>query len=271
MSQRTINVCLAGITGWVGRALCPVLHASEKFCLVSAVAPSVAGKQVSDVLGIKGLTLTINKTVAEALSSPCDVFVDYTRPEVVFDHVKLAIERGVNVVVGTSGLSEEQFVQLDVMARAKQVGVLACGNFSITAILLQKLAVQISRIIPHWEIIDYASAAKPDSPSSTARELAAKLLEVTTPLYQIPIAHTVGAVESRGATIQGSQLHSVRLPGYTFSFEILFGLAGERLCLRHDAGESASPYVLGTLHAIEEVCTFKGLRRGLESLFSKVG
>jgi 4-hydroxy-tetrahydrodipicolinate reductase len=264
--MESIRVCLAGATGWVGRELCLALHASDKFHLVAAVAPRSAGHRVADVLGIESLDFIISKTVAEAFATPCDVLVDYTRPEVVFDHVKQAIEQGVSVVVGTSGLTEEQFSEIDQMARSREVGVLACGNFAITAILLQKLAVLASRVLPHWEIIDYATASKPDAPSSTARELAAKLSEVATPEYEIPVAQTVGEEASRGATIQGMQVHSIRLPGFTFSFEIVFGSPGERLSLRHDAGESARPYVLGTLHAIEEVRSFYGLRRGLESL-----
>jgi len=252
----------------VGKELCLALCESEKFHLVSAVAPKSAGRRLGDVLGVKALDLVVSKTVSEALVTPCDVFVDYTKPDAVFDHVQYAIERRVHVVVGTSGLTEEQFSQIDRTARAGEVGVLACGNFAITAILLQKLAVLASRVIPHWEIIDYATAAKPDAPSSTARELALRLSQVATPVYEIPVVDTIGEAASRGATIQKSQLHSVRIPGFTFSFEILFGLPGERLLLRHDSGESARPYVLGTLHAIEEVCSFHGLRRGIESLFS---
>lgn len=268
MSPQTIRVCLAGATGWVGKELCLALSASDRLRLVSAVAPKSSGRRLGDVLGIEALDLVVSKSVREALATPCDVLVDYTRPEAVFDHVHQAIARGVHVVVGTSGLTEEQFVHIDQAAKAGKVGVLACGNFAITAILLQKLAVLASRIVPHWEIIDYAAGGKPDAPSSTARELALRLLQVATPAFEIPVAQTIGDVASRGATIQKSQLHSVRLPGFTFSFEILFGLPGERLSLRHDAGDSARPYVLGTLHAIEEVRSFHGLRRGLESLFS---
>ncbi len=269
MGPENIRICLAGATGWVGRELCSTLHASNKFLLVSAVARKSAGKRLGSVLGIDRLDLPIQGTVAEALATPCDVLVDYTNPNAVFDHVRLGIERGVNVVVGTSGLTEERFSEIDLMARVKKVGVLACGNFSLTAILLQKLAILAARAVPHWEIIDYATGAKPDAPSATARELAAKLSEVAAPKYEVPIGQTIGAVESRGATIRDSQLHSVRLPGFAFSFEIIFGSVGERLSLRHDAGESAQPYVQGTLRAIEEVLTFHGLRRGLESILKE--
>lgn len=266
MSKQKIRVCLAGATGWVGRELSMALCASDKFQLASAVAPKSAGQRLGDVLGLRTVDIIIAKSVTEALASPCDVLVDYTKPEVVFDHVSQAIQTGVCVVIGTSGLTEEQFSEIDRMAVSKKVGVLACGNFAITAILLQKLALLAARVIPHWEVIDYATASKPDAPSSTARELAAKLSEVAAPKYEIPVARTIGPVASRGATIQDSQLHSIRIPGFTFSFEILFGLPGERLSIRHDAGDSARPYVLGTLYAIQEVRLFHGLRRGIESL-----
>jgi 4-hydroxy-tetrahydrodipicolinate reductase len=268
MSTPAIRVCVAGATGWVGRELCAVLCTSEKFRLVSAVAPRSAGRRVADVLPVQGGDLVISQSVREALLKECDVLVDYTTPSKVFDHVTMAMEQRVPVVVGTSGLTEEQFAEIDRMARIAEVGVLACGNFSITAILLQRLAIMAARVVPQWEIIDYATSAKPDAPSSTARELAAKLSEVVRPTYEIPVVRTIGDAASRGATIRDSQLHSVRLPGFTFSFEILFGLPGERLLLRHDAGESARPYVQGTLYAIEEVRTFQGVRRGLESLFA---
>ncbi|URM97733.1 hypothetical protein LUW76_27070 [Actinomadura madurae] len=46
----------------------------------------------------------------------------------------------------------------------------------------------------------------------------------------------------------------------------VFGGAGERLIMRHDAGAEASPYVAGTLLAIHRVSERPGEGRGLESL-----
>ena len=69
-----------------------------------------------------------------------------------------------------------------------------------------------------------------------------------------------------GADIAGIRVHSVRLPGYSVSTEIVFGGAGERLSLRHDAGASAEPYVAGTLLAVRRVGDEPGVRRGLGRL-----
>ena len=76
----------------------------------------------------------------------------------------------------------------------------------------------------------------------------------------------IGEKASRGANLNEVQVHSVRLPGHVISIETIFGLKDERLSIRHDSGASAAPYVQGGLLAIEKVGTFKGLKRGLDSI-----
>lgn len=66
--------------------------------------------------------------------------------------------------------------------------------------------------------------------------------------------------------VAGTQVHSLRLPGYVLAFETLFGLPDERLTIRHDAGSGAEPYIGGTLLAAERVLAVTGLVRGLDTL-----
>src|SRR5262249_65410 len=107
---------------------------------------------------------------------------------------------------------------------------------------------------------------KMDAPSGTTRELAYKLSKVRRPEIQIPIEKTYGLKESRGASLEGMQVHSLRLPGFLASIEIVFGLSGERLSIRHDSINAAEPYVGGTLLAVRKVISLKGLVRGLDNL-----
>src|SRR5262249_33240945 len=144
--------------------------------------------------------------------------------------------------------------------------VLAVGNFAITVVLLQKFAEMAAKLIPQWEIIDYAHDDKVDAPSGTARELAARLAAVRPPETTVPIDQTVGERTARGATLGGSQVHSVRLPGFVIGVEAIFGLPDQRLSLRHDSGSSARPYVDGAVLAIRRVATLIGLHRGLDSV-----
>jgi 4-hydroxy-tetrahydrodipicolinate reductase len=192
--------------------------------------------------------------------------VEYTRPEVAKANVITAIERGAHVVIGTSGLSDQDLDQLDGLARQHHRGVLAVGNFSLANVILLKCAELAAQYLPEWEIIDYAGAGKIDAPSGTTRELAYRLSRVRPPQIQVPIDQTQGPKESRGATLNGMQVHSLRLPGYVISAEVIFGLLDQKLSMRYDAGSSPEPYVEGALLAIRKAGTFTGLRRGLDSV-----
>ncbi len=261
-----LKVCLAGATGWAGSALARSIAKTTDVTLVAAVARKHAGRVLGDVLGEPRLTARIYASAIEALVNPCDVLVEYTKPDSAKGNIVGALERGAHVVVGTSGLTDEDFAQIDELARKQRRGVLACGNFALTAVLLQKFAEAAARLIPQWEIIDYAHDDKVDAPSGTARELAFLLSKVRKPEPTVPIADTVGPRETRGATVSGSQVHSIRLPGYVISAEVVFGMPDQRLTIRHDAGGSANPYADGALLAIRKVSTLVGLHRGLDSV-----
>jgi 4-hydroxy-tetrahydrodipicolinate reductase len=253
MSERpVIRVCVAGITGWTGR---PVAEAIER----AGDLELVAGVSRSDPESYS--------SVAEALDEVgADVLVDYTHASAVRANVLAAVERGVNVVVGSSGLSAADFDEIDTAARERGIGVVAAGNFSLTAAMLLRAATDAARHLGAWEIVDFASAAKSDAPSGTARELAERLGEVRAPEVAVPIDDVVGPAGARGATVAGTQVHSVRLPSFVVSTEIVFAAEGERLSIRHDAGETPAPYVAGTLLAIRAVLGRVGLTRGLDRL-----
>jgi 4-hydroxy-tetrahydrodipicolinate reductase len=261
-----LKVCVAGATGWVGRPLCLAIAAADDLTLVGAVSRTHQGRQLKEVIKDSRLEVTISGSVAEALSAPTDVLVDYTKADVVKANVMTAIKKGVHVVIGSSGLTDEDFVEIDEAARLNKVGVVAAGNFAITAVLLQRFACEAAKYLSHWEIIDYASDNKADAPSGTTRELAFRLSEIRSPEVTHPIEETIGVRETRGATLQGSQIHSVRLPGYVIAAEVIFGATDERLTIRHDAGQGAAPYIQGTLLAIRKVKNYVGLVRGLDRI-----
>jgi len=261
-----LRVCLAGATGWAGSELARGIAASADLQLVAAIARRSAGRALGDVLGEPRLAAPVFAGVTQALSTPCDVFVEYTRPDSAKANVLAAIGFGKHVVVGTSGLGDADYAEIDAAAKAKSVGVLACGNFALTVVLMQKFAEAAARLIPQWEIIDYAHDDKPDSPSGTARELANRLSKVRAPQPTIPVADTRGVREARGGTVSGSQVHSIRLPGYTLSTEAIFGMPDQRLSIRHDTGSSSKPYVDGALLAIRKVPGLRGLHRGLDTV-----
>lgn len=262
----TLNICIAGATGWTGQALVAGVLEADGLALSGAVARRAAGQDIGTANGGEAAGTAVSASVAEALRTPTDVLIDYTAPDSVKRHVLAAIAAGVGVVVGTSGLEAADYAEIDAAARDKGVGVVAAGNFSLTATLLQHFALFAARHVPHWEILDYAGAGKPDAPSGTARELAERLGEVATSDLGVAIEDIHGPRETRGAEIGGARVHSLRLPSYVLSCEAIFAMAGERLTLRHDAGDSAAPYVAGTLIAARKVGGVKGLVRGLDRI-----
>lgn len=262
----SIRVCLAGATGWAGSALARAIGHSNTIELVAAVSRTYAQQNLGAVLGEPRLQCPIYATAEEALAQPCDVFFEYTKPDVAKANILAALRHGAHVVVGTSGLSDADYAEIAAVAEQHGRGVLAVGNFALTVVLLQKFAEIAARLIPQWEIIDYASDGKKDAPSGTVRELAARLGRIRESQLTVPLAATQGVAETRGARMNGSQVHALRLPGYTISAEVIFGMPDQRLTIRHDAGNSAAPYVDGALVAISKVGTFVGLRRSLDTV-----
>ncbi len=252
-----LSVCIAGATGWTGRALVRAVLDAPDLALTSAVSRSAAGGDLDGV--------PVYGSVAEALDG-VEVLIDYTSATAVKANTLAAVAAGVHVVIGSSGLTAADFEEIEAAAHERSVGVVASGNFSLTAAMCQAAALLAARHLPQWEVIDYASAGKPDVPSGTARELAERLGEVRRPAIGRPVDELHGPQEARGADVAGTQVHSVRLPSFVVSTEVVFGAPDERLTIRHDAGGTPEPYVAGTLLAVRKVRGRVGLTRGLDTL-----
>jgi len=246
-----LRVLIAGVTGWTGAPLAAAVEAADDLELAGGIA-----RQGAD-----------HASVEEALAAAeADVLVDFTSAAAVRANVDAALAGGLHVVVGSSGLTGEDFAEIDAAARAAGRGVFAAGNFSVLAATLLHAATLAARHVAHWEVIDYGKDAKPDAPSGTARELAERLGEVRAPE---PAAHDgdlIGPPEARGASVVGTRVHSLRLPGYALSTDVILATAGERLVVRHEAGASAEPYVAGALLAIRRVPEVTGVLRGMDRL-----
>ena len=254
------------LAGGRGVAVAKAILASNEFELTGAIARRSVGRDAGEVLGGSAIGVPIRGSLDECLVRPADVLVDFTSPESVKQRTLEALASGLRVVVGTSGMAGADYLQIAQKASETRLGVIAAGNFSMTAALAKRFALMAAKHLPSWEIIDYAGAGKVDAPSGTARELAEALGEAADNKLAVPVERTHGERESRGASVGGCQVHSVRLPGYVLAFETIFGLPSQRLIIRHEAGESPAPYVHGTLLAVRRVMDVVGLVRGLDKL-----
>jgi 4-hydroxy-tetrahydrodipicolinate reductase len=261
-----IRAVVAGVSGWTGSAVARGILASSEFELTGAIARRQAGRDAGELLGLPANGVVVAPSLREALARPADVLVDFTSPDSVKQRTLEALAAGVRVVIGTSGLTAADYADIEHTATAHRLGVIAAGNFSLTAALAKQFALLAAKHLPSWEVIDYAHAEKPDAPSGTTREPAEALGKVARNQVAVPVERTHGDREARGATVAGTQVHSVRLPGIVLAFEAIFGLPNERLTIRHDAGKGAEPYVNGTLLAVRRVMEITGLVRGLDRL-----
>ena len=266
LNRMKTKICIAGATGKMGSHLSKAIAETADMTIVSALAKNYNQQDLGTVLNLKNIDAQIFDDIIFALKKKPEILIDFTHAEVVKRNVIYAIQEKVNVVIGTSGLTESDFEEINVLALENGVGVIAAGNFSLSAVLMMQFAEMAAKHFPSWEIIEYSYDGKPDAPSGTANELAGRLAKIKLPEQKVPLNNVVGKTESRGANVEGTQIHAVRLPGFNNSCEIIFGTGAERLKIRHDAIDPTKPYIDGALLAMRKVNGLKGLYRGLDAV-----
>ncbi|BCJ72886.1 4-hydroxy-tetrahydrodipicolinate reductase [Catellatospora bangladeshensis] len=203
-----------------------------------------------------------------ASDAGAQVVVDFTTPDVVLDNLHWCIDQGINVVVGTSGFTDERIARVRGWLEKKpEVGVVIAPNFGIGAVLMMEFAERAARYFDSVEIIEQHHPKKVDAPSGTALHTA-RLIEQARKaagLGEMPDATTEEMPGARGAEVGGVRVHSVRAAGLVAHQEVLFGAAGELLTIRHDSFDRAS-FMPGVLLAIREVAKRPGLTLGLAAL-----
>jgi len=199
----------------------------------------------------------------------CDLVVDFTHPGVVMDNLRWCIEHDIDAVIGTSGFGEERLDEVrGWLAGHPDVRVLVVPNFSVGAILMMRFAAQAAKFFPSAEVIELHHANKADAPSGTALRTVSMIAAARAGagLGPPPDATVSALPGTRGATVDGVHVHSVRVAGLVAHQEVLFGGTGETLTIRHDSLDRAS-FMPGVLMAVGGLATLPpGLTVGLEGL-----
>ncbi len=193
-----------------------------------------------------------------------DVLIDFTIAPATMPIARTAASRGVNLVIGTTGLTADDLNEIDRLATANKIGAVVAPNFALGAILMIHLARICARYFDYAEIIELHHHLKADAPSGTAIATAKAMAAARgKPFSQPPQLQK--ASDSRGQQVEGITVHSVRLPGIAARQEVLLGGVGQTLSLKHDA-ISRECYMPGVILATREVVKLKGLVYGLDSL-----
>jgi len=266
-------VLVVGALGRMGSHVVRAVTGAADLRLVAAIDTAVEaqGEDIGSRLGLGVLDVPISQDLEGNLCLISQqhsgaVMVDFTHPNVVYDHTRAAIAYGVHPVIGTTGLSPEQLGDLADFSCKASVGAAVIPNFSVGMVLLQQAAVAAARFYNHAELIELHHNGKADAPSGTCIKTA-ELLEALGKSYNSsPLEEKESLKGSRGAQrSSGLRLHALRLPGLVAHQEVMFGAPGETYTLRHDTIDR-SAYMPGVLRTIRRVATLEGLVYGLEHL-----
>jgi len=209
----------------MGRFACELLGTSAGFELVAEIDREHA---LEPVLRESGAEVALDVTVA-GLGA---------------EHGRRILAAGARPVIGTSGVTRAEALELDSIARARDLGGIVVPNFSLGIACLNRAAEELARSFPSVSIIERHHERKKDAPSGTSRDTAERI-----------------RARRGGETVP---ILSVRLPGSYAHQEVIFGAPGETLTLRHDmlGPEAFGP---GLLAALRYAARARGVAFGLEA------
>jgi len=194
-----------------------------------------------------------------------DVLVDFTNAAASIGAARIAIKQKVSMVIGTTGLSEENITEIEQLCQANEVAAVVAPNFSLGAVLLIQMASVAAKFFDYAEIIEMHHEKKIDAPSGTAVATAKAMLKARGKPFIHPETEKEIVSSVRGGQIDGIAIHSLRSPGFIAGQEVIFGSKGQTLTLRHES-ISRESYMPGIILAIKEVTKCKGLVYGLDTL-----
>lgn len=195
-----------------------------------------------------------------------DVLVDFTQPKSIYENAKYCLNNNINIVVGTTGLSDEQLKELENLSNKNKTACFVAPNFSTGAVLMMMFAKTAAKYFDNAEIIELHHNQKKDAPSGTAVKTAAMMAENNENFATNNCAETETIEGARGAnSYKNIHIHSVRMPGYMASQEVLFGANGQILSIRHDS-TNRECYMPGVLLSIRYVMDKGGFVYGLDNI-----
>jgi 4-hydroxy-tetrahydrodipicolinate reductase len=260
-----IRVVVHGASGKMGREIIKALCSEAGIKVVGAVEKEVSEEFYLPLPDVCETAIPFSSNLDYILDA-CqpDVLVDFTVAQATMPAVRLATEHGVNLVIGTTGLTADELNEIDRLSKAHQVGSVVAPNFALGAVLMVHLAKVAAKYLDYAEIIELHHHLKADAPSGTARATArAMAADRGKPFSRPPERDQTSS--SRGEPVDGVTIHSVRLPGLLAHQEVILGGAGQTLSIRHDT-INRECYMPGIILAIKEVVKRRGLVYGLDAL-----
>ncbi len=246
-----IKVAVCGAYGKMGREVCEAVENDSTMELVAKI----------DIQG------EAYRTIEEAKKAvDIDVLVDFTQPKSIFENAKYCLNNSIKTVIGTTGLKDSEIEELKQLSEKNNTGCLIAPNFSTGAVLMMMFSQMAAKYFDNAEIIELHHNQKKDAPSGTAIKTALMMSQAKETFKKGNCAETETIEGSRGGTSYSDiQIHSVRMPGYIASQEVIFGSSGQIFKIRHDSMDRKC-YMGGVLLAVNHVVEKNDFIYGLENI-----
>ncbi len=259
-----IKVVINGALGKMGREVANT--ASREADLEPVGAADLTAEPGSYSLPDGSGTVPISNSLADVLDG-ADVVVDFTNADGAMQAMRTASPRGVNLVIGSTGLSDSNVQEAETLAQEYGVGIIVAPNFALGAVLMIHVAKVLAPFFDYADLTETHHEAKKDAPSGTALAIAKAAAGSKGNAFLAPPAEKEILSGTRGGVHEGVSIHSARMPGRMAHHELVFGTLGQTLTLRHDSINRES-FMPGVVTAIREVVKKPGLVVGLENLLN---
>ena len=247
-----IKVAVCGALGKMGKEVCNAVNECKQTELVARI--DIAGSDTYQTIDDANRVCDI------------DVLVDFTQPKSIFENAKYCLNNGIKMVIGTTGLSDDEINYLKKLSEEKNVGCFIAPNFSTGAVLMMMFAKQAAKYFDNAEIIELHHNQKKDAPSGTAIKTALMMSGEKETFTKDNCAETETIKGSRGGiSYNDIHIHSVRMPGYVASQEVLLGSNGQILKIRHDSIDRKC-YMGGVMLAVKYIADKNNFTYGLENI-----
>ncbi|MHB8512963.1 MAG: 4-hydroxy-tetrahydrodipicolinate reductase [Actinomycetota bacterium] len=260
-----MRVGVVGAFGKMGREVCRAVASDSELGLVAAVDTHGVGEKIGRIIDHPQINIAISDELDMLADAEVEVAVDFTHPKVVMENVRWYVRHAIHAVVGTTGLDAGKFQSIRdlIEEEGSESNVFIAPNFAIGAVLMMHFAAQAAKFLPSAEIIELHHDRKADAPSGTALKTAEEIVKAREEVPPIAMGETLQG--ARGADVDGIRVHSIRLPGFVASQEVILGGPGQTLTIKHDTTDRTS-FMPGVLLAVKSISNHQGLTIGLESL-----
>ena len=257
-----INVVVHGVMGKMGQQVLDMATRADG--MQPTGAADITASMGSIALPDNSGDIPLSSSLADVLDG-ADVVVDFSSAEGAASVIRAAAPRSVNIVIGSTGITDAIYQDAERLANEHGVGVIIAPNFAMGAVLMIALAKQAARFFDYADLTEMHHEAKIDSPSGTALAIATAAIEGKAGGFAAPQSEKELIIGARGATHNGVSIHSARMPGRVAHHELVFGALGQTLTIRHDSVNRES-FMPGVALAINEVVKRAGLTVGLDKI-----